>query len=582
MNAVNELLITPRTDPVYNMHGYLTKVPVAAVMPFIKAYTQPGGLVVDMFAGSGMTAVAAKMCGRNAVVSDISRLGRHIGEGYLLDVPSDELARVAARIVAESREAVGHFYRTIRASDGAEVESIRTVWTFLYRCQACDAVVNYYALLRAAGWDSRETRCASCGHQFAKRGAEVLGEEPALVVVWGEQGKQTEQMVSEYDLHQLINADRADFRRLIPGARISPEREMYRRSALEKWGLTDTRAFFSQRNSAVLYDLWTRINSIGDESIRKKLLFVFTAILPRASKRYQWSHKAPLNAANQTYYIAPIFYEWNVYDLFTRKVGAAIKSDKFIATGVVGNAKQKYITQSASNLAHIASESVDYIFTDPPFGSNIFYADMNLFQECWLGGTFTNVDLEAVVKTGGTKADREEAKLGYERMLTEAFREARRILKPNGVLSVVFGNSKGEIWAVAQRAFWESGFTEKPESICVLDKGQRSIKGLASGRESVATLDLIVTFRKKTGAPATALVDTFEPERLIQKAVEAIDNLDGSTTSHVYLEVLRAAMHSGVNLASIDLADVLGHVARRGYLPDPRSGRLVRQLVPKV
>jgi hypothetical protein len=54
------------------------------------------------------------------------------------------------------------------------------------------------------------------------------------------------------------------------------------------------------------------ILAIDDEALRDKLLFVFTAILPRASKRYQWSRQRPLNAQNQTSYIAPIFYEWNV------------------------------------------------------------------------------------------------------------------------------------------------------------------------------------------------------------------------------------------------------------------------------
>ena len=54
-----EIVEAPRTDPIYNCHAYLTKVPVAAIEPFIRAFTDPGEVVVDFFAGSGMTGLAA-------------------------------------------------------------------------------------------------------------------------------------------------------------------------------------------------------------------------------------------------------------------------------------------------------------------------------------------------------------------------------------------------------------------------------------------------------------------------------------------------------------------------------------------
>ena len=67
--------------------------------------------------------------------------------------------------------------------------------------------------------------------------------------------------------------------------------------------------------------------------MRRKLSFAFTAILPRASRRYQWSAKRPLNAQNQTYYIAPVYYEWNVFELFHRKVEAVLRADQELLGG---------------------------------------------------------------------------------------------------------------------------------------------------------------------------------------------------------------------------------------------------------
>jgi DNA modification methylase len=70
-------------------HAYLTKVPVPAIEPFIKAYSPPGGTVVDPFAGSGMTGVAAAMMGRKAHLFDISVLGQHIGRNFVNLVDPD-------------------------------------------------------------------------------------------------------------------------------------------------------------------------------------------------------------------------------------------------------------------------------------------------------------------------------------------------------------------------------------------------------------------------------------------------------------------------------------------------------------
>ena len=56
-----EAITVPRTDPIYNCHAYLTKVPVGAIQPFIQTFTKPGEVVVDFFAGSGMTGLAALM-----------------------------------------------------------------------------------------------------------------------------------------------------------------------------------------------------------------------------------------------------------------------------------------------------------------------------------------------------------------------------------------------------------------------------------------------------------------------------------------------------------------------------------------
>lgn len=71
-----------KNDPIYNAHGYHTKVPHKAIMRYILHYTKPGDIVFDGFCGTGMTGVAAQLCGDQSVVQSL---------GYRVDSNGDIL-----------------------------------------------------------------------------------------------------------------------------------------------------------------------------------------------------------------------------------------------------------------------------------------------------------------------------------------------------------------------------------------------------------------------------------------------------------------------------------------------------------
>ena len=103
-----DTITVPRTDPIYNCHTYLTKVPIGAIRPFIETFTKPGEVVVDFFAGSGMTGLAALTLNRRARLSDISVLGKHIAKGYLIDAPARDVRTVADQVMAAGPKGRGH------------------------------------------------------------------------------------------------------------------------------------------------------------------------------------------------------------------------------------------------------------------------------------------------------------------------------------------------------------------------------------------------------------------------------------------------------------------------------------------
>ncbi|WP_431918124.1 DNA methyltransferase [Micromonospora wenchangensis] len=565
-----EELSVGRSDPAYMAHAYLTKVPVPAIEPFIDAYSPPGGVVADPFAGSGMTGVAAAMMGRKAHLFDISVLGQHIGQNFVNLVNPDQFTKYADEVVRATQSDLGNVYAVECAACGHEGTLTKTVWSIVVECPECTEPVNYYRSMEAADWRKADMVCGKCRTPISSRNRRI-GEEPVLDSI-SSQCTATQRDQAPTTRPISINLEKINY----PRVEITPDRQMYKASALGKSGMTTIASFYSDRNLAVLATLRNHIAKVEDPAIRSKLLFAFTASLTRASKRYQWSRQRPLNAANANYYVAAVFYEWNVYDLFSRKIKAVLKSDNYVraarrarvALSNLDSPDVRYNIGSADDIA-LEDDSVDYVFTDPPFGSNLFYADMALFQEAWLDG-FTDVNQEAVIdrsKGGKRTAER------YETLLTNALRECNRILRPGGYISMVFGNSSGSVWALIQRSIANAGLMIDGDKLVVLNKGQRSVKGLASGFEDVATLDLVITMRR---ADSNVLTLKAVDRATVAATIRELANVSPATPSHLYLELLRTGIREGWELDKLDLRDVTTALIADGWDIDSKTGRLTR------
>ncbi|MCM3920647.1 hypothetical protein ND748_03010 [Frankia sp. AiPs1] len=568
--SVPEELVVGRSDPAYMAHAYLTKVPIPAITPFIAAYSNEGDVVVDPFAGSGMTGVAAASLRRRARLFDISVLGQHIGRNYANLVNQDLLRKTADELVSAVRSYLGDVYGTKCRKCSETAKLVKTIWSYQFQCAQCSHVGSFYRAMEASGWSKKDMQCSNCGLRVPS-GSERIGEIGEVDCI--ECGCSTTQIEQAAATPPAVDLDALPY----PRVEITPDRQMYKTQSLGRSGLISVSSFYSKRNLAVLTVLREGIREVEDKAIRDKLLFAFTACLTRASKRYQWSPMRPLNAANANYYVAAVFYEWNVFDLFLRKVEAACRSDNYLRllmqAGTLFDSDDpeidvSYELSSAESIP-LADSSVDYVFTDPPFGSNLFYADMALFQEAWLEG-FTDVSLEAVVDRGSKKV---RSASRYEGMLTNALSECRRILKPGGHVSMVFGNSTGSVWSLVQRSIKNAGLLIDPHSLAILNKGQRSVKGLASGFEHVATLDLIITM---TAGDDSRCFKVPTADQVGNVAREIARGNIGRTPSHVYLEILRMGIRESWDLSAVHLRDVTQSLIDDGWQVASGSGALSR------
>ena len=152
-----------KTDPLYTAHSYHTKVPHKAIMRYILHYTEPGDVVLDGFAGSGMTGVAAQMCFRpnlalkeeverdrkaaglssprwgvrRAILNDLGPAATFIAANYNMPVDIKAFEREATRILREVQNELGWMYET-KHIDGTTIGRINyTVWSQVFSCPAC-------------------------------------------------------------------------------------------------------------------------------------------------------------------------------------------------------------------------------------------------------------------------------------------------------------------------------------------------------------------------------------------------------------------------------------------------------------
>lgn len=482
---------------VYNVHSYSTKVPYQAITPFIARFTNPGELVLDPFAGSGMTGVAALLLGRRARLSDIAPAAIHIARNYVISCDASRFLAAARRIEDEVGAELGHLYETScdRCNGPATIEY--TVWSDIFSCR-CGAEISYWhaAVDVENGTVRPRLTCAVCGTSSRKRDLVWRRATPVSTKYSCRTacGRMVERAASDREISLIRETEPEAITDWYPTASFGPEREMWRKSH-EVMGITSVDGFYTHRNLRALALLWRRLNEENDDRIRAALRFAFTAIVNRASRRYQWNAKRPTNVQTGTLYISSLNYEWNILSLFRRKVRDI---HSYYAAHPSFPASAEVIRESATLLAGIPDDSVDYVFTDPPFGANIYYADCALLWEAWLG-EYTDPRDEILIHTkqrgrGGNDLS------DYKRLMTQAFTRMRQVLKPGHMASVVFHSSHADVWRSVQDAVNNAGF--ELHSTAALDKGQPSIKGLKGqrGTEHVAAVDVILNLQKPLGA----------------------------------------------------------------------------------
>lgn len=544
----------------YDAHTYHTKVPPQGIAELVNHYLPEGGLVLDPFGGSGMTGVAARATGHDCVVNELSPAACFIASRFLAGVDPRRFRSAVNAVLAELAEARSDLYTTICRECGRATEIRYTVWSYRVTCSGCAHEFLLWDVCRQYGRTVKEHRilnefgCPSCQRQLAKSRLARTSAVPVqlgYICCGSRQQEKVHELTSE-DRRKLELFEReaqtlTDFVPRVPlpdGVNLNqPKRH----------GLDRIDRFYTSRNLIALAKLWRTIRQVDEDDLAAHLAFTFTSLYQRVTRLSEFRFWG--GSGNTARFNVPfIFNEANVFTTFERKARSI--EDHLATTATHYSGEAVVINGSATNLALIPDGTVDLIFTDPPFGANINYSEMNFLWEAWLGA-FTDPRTEAIVsRSQGKTID------DYEGLMTASLREAYRVLRPGHWMLLVFMNSSARVWEALRSSIQNAGFVMvRADSF---DKQHGTFKQFVS--ENTAGEDLVLHCRKPLdGAQSSSAPQTVSAQESVRQFLATVDVTRARTTYlHVdrpdevdarklYSDWLSVAMVEGVQ--PMDLAD---------------------------
>ena len=560
-----------KSDPIYTVHSYHTKVPYKAIMNYILHYTNPGDIVLDGFCGTGMAGVAAKACGdipetekyqyrkrlgnvifgrRHAILSDLSPAATHIAHRYNIGYDLEALHQEGERLLSMLKKDCAWMYTTSNTRsenqlnfecDDAQGLINYTVWSDVLICPNCGHEFIF--------WDvsvDRENKlmhdpfsCPSCNAILKKKDCncakDIVYDEnrqktisipkqvPVLICYSTNTGKRYEKKPDKEDIEKIEKIKDLQIPYWYPTDDLP---EGYNTKQPIKMGITSVDAFFTKRNLYCLSYIW--------EKASNPMKFAITAFILRASKMNKVHMHNFLfggggwNAGYLTgvLYFPSLSVETSIIELLADRLDSLERAFTHTA---YGGEHVVVTTQSTTELKNVLDSSIDYIFTDPPFGGNLNYSELSFVWEAWLK-IKTNNGTEAIMNPVQHKGIVE-----YQSLMTQCFSEYYRVLKPNRWMTVEFHNSKNIVWNAIQEALNRAGFIIA--DVRTLDKKQASFKQVTT--TSAVKQDLVISaYKPKETLKRTLLHNAGSEDTAWEFVRQHLSNLPVVVNNNGSIEVL--------------------------------------------
>lgn len=515
-----------KNNPIYMAHAYHTKVPHPAIMRYILHYTQPGDIVFDGFCGTGMTGIAAQLCGsendvkalkeenapigvRHGICSDLYPIASLIAATYNLKFDPKAFERKALRILEQVEKELGWMYET--EVDGKKAKINNTIWSDVFICPSCS---NELVLWNETVDLDKEIMkdsfpCPYCGNTCSKKNmgkawetsfdsllnkTVTLNKKVPVRVNYTLSGKRGEKDVDSSDINLIrkienINLSEFSTYKLQEGYNTA--------QPIKSNGITYTHQFYTKRNFIYL----SRIYELCKGNIFLQTWLTSVLFSTTNMNKFRFTGTG---ITSGTLYIPSINWEFSPFNTLKKKIA----SFKGIEYPYRNNSAVNVC--SATKLTTLRNSSIDYIFTDPPFGGNIMYSELSSIWESWIK-VVTNNKEEAIINNVQHKTLFE-----YQTLMNQSFKEYYRVLKPGKWLTIEFSNTSAAVWNSIQNALQGVGFVVV--NVAALDKKQGSFKAVTT--TTAVKQDLVITCFK----PSDTIIEKFEKSE--DKAKTAMDFIE--------------------------------------------------------
>ena len=475
--------IEPKAHPRhYLMHKYWGRKCHNVTSAYIKHFTKEGDIVLDPFMGSGVTAIESVKLNRKAIGVDLNPITNLIAKNTITTVDLTELKNQFEQIHAYIDEKFRHFYET--------------------ECSACKNTCyaqNYI-------WEDMQLarvkfQCPQCGT--------------------------VRKDVTHYD-KQVFNGAVELFNS-------SQDAMSYPAQAMLKYvrrnGRTHIHQLFTQRALIILSELYKSINAVPQSDLKDMLKMCFTSMLPNVSRMIPGDKQQVTGKSGwqiSKFWVPSVHTEKNIIDSFKQRFEKILSGKLEVNNLNASNAQ--IVNASSEDLSFIESHSVDYIFTDPPYGESINYFGLSMLWNAWLG-----LDVEY---QGEIIYDtyREKDYKDYEQRMNNVFKELNRVLKMQHYLSFTFHNRDLKIWRIVLDCCRKNGF----KLINIVYQPQAVSSGTQGiNRKNTFNGDFIYNYLKVS--EEELILEEFQGDinqLIIETTRDLIGAHDGVTPDKLYAELI--------------------------------------------
>lgn len=576
-------LPSTRGGSFYNTFPYPTKISPEAIAVYIASATNPDDTVLDAFAGSGSTGIVALLAEhptekmqetanalgvepiwgkRNAILYEIGTYAAFATKTITNRLTAEEYARAVDDFIKKAEKLASGMYAA-KSPDGRDGYIRYAIWTEVLICPECDAEIEYFkngtSRNPATFYDKIE--CPHCHrtslveamsfateeHYDKLLKKTILRKKRRIAWVYGTSGKENWDRIATEDDIALVQKLEKEFSPSDDPRKIEWG-DLHR--AGYHFGISHLHHFYTSRNYLVMSELWKLAECYPErEANALKLLLLsyngaHCTLMTRIVAKHDSRDFVLTGAQSGVLYISKLPVEKNILLGLKRKAKPFQEAYKMLenchGTVEVRNISSEFMSE--------LDKSIDFVFTDPPFGDFIPYAEVNQINELWLPAV-TERSSEVIISAAQNK-DVDT----YRNMLARVFGEIRRVTKDDRPIAVVFHAAKAAVWGAFSEAIQISGLEIKQSSF--LDKTQASFKQVVS-KTSVQGDPLFLL--KKAGLGKNGIMDE---EQILQMIVKENPHETELECRHCYSLYIGKCMEYG-SPVTLDASEFYAYIQRQ-------------------